>query len=136
MIWLRALAVWLLIVVVESIHGTVRRLFVEPLLGETTARRVAFFTGMFLILIVCLLTIRWIEARSPVQLLMIGLMWAALMLVFEIGLGAALGYTRDRILEDYDPARGGLMGFGIVFLGIVPWLTARLRGIKLLNEQS
>jgi len=35
--WPRALAVWLLIVVAESIHGTLRQLFLAPLIGDLPA---------------------------------------------------------------------------------------------------
>ncbi|MDQ3179834.1 MAG: hypothetical protein M3Q33_04865 [Acidobacteriota bacterium] len=39
-------------------------------------------------------------------------MWAILMLSFEFGLGIfVLNYSWERMFEDYDVSRGGLMGY-------------------------
>lgn len=130
MLLLRASAVWFLIMIVESVHGTLRRLFLEPAVGDLRARQVSVFTGMALILAVAFLCIRWLRARSGSELLLTGLLWVVLTLIFEIVLGrAVLGYEWDRIVEDYDIRRGGLMGFGLLFMFFAPVLAARLRGI-------
>lgn len=125
----RGLAVWLVIILAESIHGTARVLLLQPRVGDIRARQIAFFTGMALILTIALLFIRWIRARDARQLLHVGLLWMAMTLLFEISLGRfALGYSWDRILSDYNLPKGGLMGFGLLFLVIAPRLAARLRG--------
>ena len=52
-----------------------------------------------------------------------------LTILFEIGLGRlVLGLPWDRIAEDYDPARGGFLGVGLLFMAVSPLLAARLRG--------
>lgn len=125
----RAFLVWLLIMFVESIHGALRQIFLAPLVGDFPARRIAFFTGMLLIFLITFLFIRRIGAENAKQLLLVGFLWAILTLVFEFGLGFfVLGYSRERIFEDYDVARGGLMGFGIVFMFFAPYLAMKLRG--------
>jgi hypothetical protein len=124
----RGFAVWLLIVFAESIHGTLRQIFLAPLIGDFTARRIAFFTGMLLIFLIAFLSVRWIKAENAKQLLSVGLMWAILTLAFEFGLGFyVLNYSRERMFEDYDVSRGGLMGFGILFMVFAPYLAAKLR---------
>lgn len=126
----RGLAVWLVIMFAESVHGTLRQIFLAPAVGDFTARRIAFFTGMLLIFAIAYLLVRWIAAPTTAALLAVGGMWAVLTLAFEFGIGYfALGYTRERLLEDYDVSRGGLMGFGIVYMIFVPYLAARTRGI-------
>ena len=45
----RGLAVWLLIIIAESIQGTLRQVFLAPLVGDFTARRIAFFGSVLLI---------------------------------------------------------------------------------------
>lgn len=126
----RALAVWLLLMAVESAHGTLRTLLVESRLGEALARRVALVPGALLLLLVTWLTIRWLGARTPRALWAIGLLWAALTLLFELGLGRlVLGYPWERLLSDYDLPAGGLMGLGLAFLAACPYLAARLRGL-------
>jgi hypothetical protein len=47
---LRAFAVWLVIMAVESAHGTLRELFVAPLIGDLRARQISVFTGSLLLL--------------------------------------------------------------------------------------
>ena len=137
MYFLRGFLVWLVIVFVESVHGTLRQMFLAPIVGDFTARRIAFFVGMALIFLIAWLFIRWVRARNAKQLFAVGLMWAVLTLLFEFGLGIfVLNYSRERMLEDYDVSRGGFMAFGILFMVFAPYLAARLRGIKTHTEMS
>jgi apolipoprotein N-acyltransferase len=122
------LAVWLVIIVAESLHGTARELWLKPLVGDFRARQIAFFSGMALILLVALLLVRWLHTERHRQLLHVGLLWAALTLVFEFSLGVfVLGYSWQRMGEDYNLARGGWMGLGLLWLLFAPLLAARLR---------
>jgi len=41
MLWLRALAIWLLLMTAEVIHGTLRTLFLAPRVGDFLARQIA-----------------------------------------------------------------------------------------------
>ena len=133
----RALAVWLLIVVAESVHGTLRQLFLAPLVGDLAARRISFFVAVLLIFLITYFFIRWIDAPTPKSLFAIGLMWMILMTVFEFGLGLfAMNYSWQRMLEDYDLSRGGLMGLGLIFMIFAPRLAAGLRNRKGANEES
>jgi hypothetical protein len=127
--WLRALLVWLVIIVAESVHGTLRTLYLAPALGDLPARRVGVFIGTALIFVVALAFTRWIGARSRRQLLGIGALWVGLTVAFEVLLGRALlHYDWARILADYDLSRGGLMGFGLLAMFFMPLLAARIRG--------
>jgi hypothetical protein len=127
--WFRALLVWLVIIVAESVHGTLRTLYLAPVIGDLPARRVGVFIGTAIIFVMALAFTRWIGARTRVQLLGIGLLWVALTVTFEIVLGrGVLHYDWPRILSDYDLSRGGLMGFGLLAMVFTPLLAARIRG--------
>lgn len=129
---LRASAVWLVIVAVESAHGTLRELYLAPLVGDFRARQISVFTGSLLILGVAYLFVRWIRAGSTARLLAVGLLWLFLTLLFEFGLGLfVLGYSWERMASDYDLSRGGLMPFGLVLLTLAPLMAARLRGLNM-----
>lgn len=128
--WRRAIAVWLLILGVESINGTIRQLFIAPVIGDKLARQIGVFIGSGLILLISWLTVRWLGVKTQNEQLMVGALWAILIVIFETGLGALLGYTRERLLADYNLARGGLMGFGLLFLLFAPMLGAKLRGMN------
>ena len=127
----RAFLVWLVIIFAESIHGTLRQIFLAPLIGDFPARRIAFFVGMLLIFLIVYFFIRWIAAPTAKSLLLVGLLWAILTLFFEFALGfLILGYSRERVLEDYEVSRGGLMAFGLLFMTFAPLFAAKLRGAK------
>lgn len=129
--WSRALLAWLMIVLAESVHGTLRQLFLAPAIGDLPARQVGVFVGSAIIFAVAWLTIRWIGARRVREQFAIGAAWVALIVAFEVSLGLSLGYSRERMLSDYDLANGGWMGFGVLFLLCAPWLAARARRVSL-----
>ncbi len=124
---LRGAAVWLLIAVAETVHGTVRTLWLLPLVGDLRSRQIGVLTGSVMILLIAWATIRWIGARETRQLLGIGALWVILMLAFEAGLGRALGMPWERLLSDYNPWKGGFMLAGLAVLGLAPLIGFRLR---------
>ena len=128
--WRRAIAVWVLIAVAESIHGVIRQLFIAPVIGDLPARQVGVFVGSVLIPFIAYLTARWLDAKILKKQLQIGAVWVVLMLIFEFSLGAVLGVTRTQMLADYNPAQGGLMGFGFAFLFFAPAIAAKFRGLN------
>lgn len=128
---------WGIIILAESIHGTVREIWVKPLVGDFRARQIAFFTGMALILLIAWLFVRWLCAESYSQLWQIGCLWMLLTLAFEFTLGLfVLGYSWERMWEDYNLERGGLMGLGLLWLLCAPILAARLRSQALLPQST
>jgi hypothetical protein len=132
MFLIRGFAIWLLIIFVESIHGTLRQIFLAPLVGDFPARRIAFFVGLILIFLITYLFIRWVNAPSVKSLFAVGVVWMILTAMFEFGLGYfVLNYSWERMFEDYDLSRGGLMGFGLLFMAFAPYLAARWRGMKI-----
>lgn len=131
MFCLRAFAVWLVIITVESFHGALRQALVAPVIGDFNSRRIAFFVGLALIFAVAWLTARWLAAPDRRALYLAGLLWMILTACFEIGLGRfVLGLGWPRMLEDYDVSRGGLMGFGLIFLLFAPTLAATARRVR------
>jgi hypothetical protein len=128
--WYRAVAIWFLIALAKSVHGTIRRLFIAPVMGDLSARQIGVLTGSTIIFLISWLSIRWIGARKFTYQLEVGALWVVLTVLFEVGLGLALGYPQARILSDYNVAQGGLMGFGLLFMLFVPSLAAKVRGSR------
>ena len=128
---LRALIVWLLIMLLESIHGTLRTLYLEPWLGSFRARQISVFTGCVIILAVTFIFVRWMNANSGAALIGVGALWVILTLIFEFAVvGSMLGLSWNRMTEDYELSRGGLMIFGLLFMLFAPYIAARLRRIR------
>ncbi|MGA7800678.1 MAG: hypothetical protein WCC36_07680 [Gammaproteobacteria bacterium] len=130
MSWPKALAVWLLIVIAESIHGSIRQFFIAPLTGDMPARQVGVLIGSVIIFAIALACIRWIGAAVFREQLQVGLLWVILTALFEFSLGTALGYSRERMLSDYNLTDGGFMGLGLMFMLFAPALAAKARGVR------
>lgn len=125
----RAVAIWFVIIAAETSQGIARTFWLAPLVGDFRARQMAVFTGSAIILAITALFIRWIGPRTRRAALATGVLWLGLTLAFEIGLGRATGASWDRITEDYDPRRGGLLVIGMLVLVLAPLIAARLRGV-------
>jgi hypothetical protein len=125
--WWRASLTWMLIMLAETLHGMAREIFIAPLLGDWRARQLGVPVGCVLIFAIAWLTASWVGASSPRAQLRVGAYWVAMTLAFEFALGRATGASWSRILEDYNPARGGFMILGMAFLFLAPMLAARWR---------
>ena len=126
--WREAILVWLLIIVVESVHGVLRNLFVAPAIGDFEARQAGVFIGSALIVLIAWLTASWLNLNGRAQFAGAGLLWVGLTLVFEFSLGVAMGLSWERTTSDYNVVRGGLLPLGLVVMAIAPYAGARLRG--------
>jgi len=126
--WGRAVAVWLLIAALETLHGIVRGLWLEPALGAVAAQRLGFVLGSVLVLAVAWATSRWLDAATRAAQLQAGALWLLLMLGFELAIGRARGFGWARIAAEFDPGQGGFMLFGLLLMLLAPMLGAWLRG--------
>ncbi|MCG3163791.1 MAG: hypothetical protein JMDDDDMK_05242 [Acidobacteria bacterium] len=128
MVFLRGVIIWIVIMFAESLHGVARVILLEPRVGDFKARQIGVFTGAAVILIVTALSVRWIRAKSVSQLLGVGLLWLALTLGFEIGIGRFVaGYSWERIASDYNILEGGLLPIGLLVLTLAPVSAAKAR---------
>jgi hypothetical protein len=125
--WGRALALWLLIALLETLHGIVRGLWLVPALGEPAAQRLGFAVGSALVLAVAWASSPWLGARTRRAQLQAGALWLLLMLGLELGVGRARGFGWERMAAEFDPRQGGLMLFGLLLMGLAPMLGARWR---------
>jgi hypothetical protein len=124
----RALAVWLVLMATEVVHGILRALLLVPVVGDFRFRQIGVLTGSLLILGLTYLFIRWIRASTTARLLAVGLLWLVLTVLFEIGLGRlVLGLPWEQMRQDYDLPRGGLMPLGLLILTFSPLLMSRWR---------
>jgi hypothetical protein len=99
--FVKALAVWLIIVVAEILQGVARGLFHSPRIRELRARQIGVFTGSGIILAVAIGFARWIGLRSVCPLPGNGFLWPILILSFEIAFGRlAAGASWERIGSD------------------------------------
>ncbi|XGV96137.1 MAG: hypothetical protein ACAF41_25795 [Leptolyngbya sp. BL-A-14] len=121
---------------VETLHGIARTLWLAPYISDFSARQVTFFTGSLLILTIATLFARWLRA-SRAQLLGLGVLWATLTLLFELGLGRlVLHYSWERVLSDYNLLQGGFMALGLVILVWAPFFAVKLQDTLMQRKQN
>lgn len=127
----RALAVWVIIMCVETIHGIARGLLLVPMTGDLAARQIGVVVGSLLIFVIALATVNWLRTTSLQQRLVIGITWVFLTVIFEFLLGyCVMELTIDRILSDYHILHGGFMIFGLLIMAVSPAAAFALRNCK------
>lgn len=123
----RGLVVWAVIIIAETAHGVLRQLVLEPLIGDFRARQVSVFIGSALILAITFIFVRWLKGSRVFDFVLIGILWVALTVGFEIVLGRfAMNLSWERIASDYNIAAGGLMPLGLLVMLIAPLMFAKL----------
>ena len=124
----RAVAVWLVLIVAEILHGIARGIFLVPHVGEFRSNQIGVFTGSVIILVIALAFVRWIGASRIIDLLAVGVLWLGLTLAFEILFGRfVVGASWERLAADYNVLEGGLLPFGMLVLLISPLIAGKVR---------
>jgi hypothetical protein len=120
------LVVWVVLMLAEIVHGAMREFYLKPLIGDFRARQVAVFTGSCLLFGITCRLVRWMRAEG--RLLLVGTMWVALTVAFEVGAGRWLARRSwEDVGADFALWRGGLLPLGLLVLWLAPLVAARLR---------
>ena len=126
----RAIAVWLVLIVAEILHGIARGILLVPHVGEFRSSQIGVFTGSVIILVIALASVRWIGAHRTTELLLVGFLWLVLTLAFEVAFGRfVVGASWERIVADYNLLEGGLLPFGMLVLLLSPLIAGKIRGL-------
>lgn len=125
----RALAVWLLLLVIAVVSGMLREGLLTPRIGGAAAHVVGTLVVVALFLVAIGLTVRWIvPSLDPRALLLLGLGWTVLTVVFEFGFGRyVMGHSWSRLLHDYNVLAGRVWNLVLLTTLFGPWLIGRLR---------
>ena len=125
----RGLAVWLFIMLVETLHGLLRGLLLVPRVGEETASRIGWPIGLVIVLGISIALAPWMAIRDTSALFRLGGLWAVLTLIFELTIGLLRGLDLPRLLAELNPLAGGLTIYSLAVMFLAPLLAARLRGL-------
>jgi hypothetical protein len=122
---LRALLVSLVIAAAEVLQGALRVRYLNRHVGDRRARQIGVFTGSMLILAIAWFTLPWIDARSPAARFGVGVVWFAVMLALDLYFGRVVFRSSwERIADEFDLRRGGLLGLGMLVLLLAPLIVA------------
>jgi hypothetical protein len=120
-----AASAWLLLLAIMFTNGIVRVGLLQPRLGEEPARRLATLVGTAIVAAFAYAYARRQPSRTGRELLLVGAVWLALTLAFELGMGLATGRSWGEMLVDYDVARGRLWPLVLVATLLAPWAWGR-----------
>jgi hypothetical protein len=123
-LFLYAFVVWLVFVVLAVVNGTVRNQFYAPIVGEYAAHVIstAILVGVIFAGTYIFLRILRIE-YSQLDLLLIGVFWVALTVLFEFGFGHYVaGHSWEKLLADYNVLNGRLWSLVLVADLLAPLL--------------
>ena len=126
----RAVTVWIVLLITAVANGAVREFAFVPRMGEATGHVLSTVTLCFAILLLSWLTIGWIRPRSARDAWTVGVLWLFLTLAFEFLAGRyVFGHPWRRLLADYNVLRGRVWILVLVTTLVAPVVTAAARGL-------
>jgi len=123
----KSIIIWLSIIPLAILNGALREAFLTPWLGESYAQPVSGIILCLLILIVSLVFIPRIGKGEQKTYWKIGILWITLTIVFETIFGLAMDSSFSELLKAYDITTGNLWLLVVLFIGVAPSLTAKIK---------
>lgn len=117
---------WLPMIVLAVLNGTTRDLGYKKYVGEIPAHQVSTVSLLILLAIYIGWVIRKHPPSSAAQAIYIGLLWLALTLAFEFGLGLARGHSMSHLLKDYNILKGRIWVLVPLWTAIAPYMFYKL----------
>lgn len=125
---LRALAIWFVILALAVANGLFREKVLIPNLGAVPGMILSGALLSCLVVAVATVCLPWLGARSRRHLLLTGLSWLLLTLMFEFSFGLLRGQTLSELLQAYTFSGGNIWPVVLLVTALSPWLAARFRG--------
>jgi hypothetical protein len=127
---LKALVVWLAILVLAVVNGVLRERALNPIMGPVGGLIASGAILSLCILLVAFFSAGWLGAAEASGFWLIGLLWLLLTLVFEFGFGRFVQRrTSTELLQAYTFKGGNIWPVVLAVTLVSPWLAARLRGL-------
>ena len=125
----RALAIWLGILVLAIANGALREAVLVPVLGSAGGLLLSGVLLSSLILAVVYFSLPWIGPAAAVRCMVIGMGWLCLTLVFEFAFGYLVqGKPWPELLEAYAFKGGNIWPVVLLTVAVSPCIAARIRG--------
>jgi hypothetical protein len=129
-VWLKAIALWLAILFLAVLNGTLREKALVPAIGSFAAFIASGIVLSGCIFLVALIAAPWYGRLSDSRWLMVGMFWLVLTVAFEFGFGRlALHKPWAELLEAYTFKGGNIWPLVLGATLVSPWLAASWRGL-------
>jgi len=125
----KSVFIWLSIIPLAVLNGIFRESALIPLVGIKYASPIS---GIFLILLIFIISLIFIpklgrgEKRTYWK---IGGLWFVLTILFETIFGLVTGDNFSELIKAYNITTGDLWLLIVIFVGIAPWLAAKIKRI-------
>lgn len=125
----RALAIWVLILVLAILNGGARTAIIAPGLGEHAGHVISTVMLCLIIFAAAWGSIRWIDPNGLRDAVIVGILWVSLTVAFEFLAGHFLfGNSWEKLLSDYNLGQGRIWILALFTILISPVVAARIRG--------
>ena len=130
-IYLYAFGIWVLFAVLTIINGAIRNSWYAPKVGELKGHQISTIIGIAYVLIVTYLFVGMIETDvTKTDLLMIGVFWLIITIIFEFGFGHyIMGHPWSKLLADYNLLEGRLWSLFLLTTVISPLFWGYIKGV-------
>lgn len=126
---IKALTVWLGILVLAIANGILREAIIIPMLGQPLGFTLSGALLSILILVVAYLALPWIGRASGAIYIGLGLGWLYLTLVFEFTFGHLVqGKSWPELLDAYSFKDGNIWPVVLLAVALAPYAAAKIRG--------
>jgi len=126
---IKSILIWFSILPLAILNGGLRDKIIAHIIGIEYARPISALTLCLLIFLVSLLFIPKLGKGIRKDYIFMGLLWILLTIIFETGMNLSLGNSYEEIIATYNITTGNLWLLVVIFIGIVPYLTAKLKHI-------
>ena len=127
MLTVKALAVWLVILVCAVANGALREAILIPHLGNSIGLLLSGLLLSALILTITYFALPWFGITRLSQLVGMGLGWLVLALVFEVSFGRFQGKSWSILLEAYTFKDGNIWPVVLLITAAAPYIAGWLR---------
>lgn len=123
----KSVVVWAGILVIAMANGIVRELILVPALGQLSGFIISGLTLSALIVYSAYLALPWLGTRNRSALVVIGLSWLVLTLVFEFSFGLLQGKSLSTLLYSYRFKSGNIWPVVLLITVAAPLIAAKIR---------
>jgi len=125
---LRALLVWLVMVIGAIANGTFRNAVLEPRLGMGTAHVISTILLCAIIIVITWYFFTWMRIETPSRAWLVGLLWLGATVAFEFGFGHwVVGKSWEVLMTDYDITTGRIWVLVLIVTVSAPRIVQRFR---------
>ena len=121
---------WLPMIPIAIFNGIIREGILNIHFNQIVAHQISTLLLILLCTIYIRLIFRFLKLNSIRQALKLGLLWVLLTVLFEFGLGLALGHSWNRLWSNYNLLTGQIWLIFLISLFLLPYLFYKVKSLK------